>query len=142
MYTPNQISEMLQIPTSTIRRYSTVFVDYLSFKHKPGRKRDYTDQDVNTLARIRDLSNSGLTHAQIKERLEVVEVKEDQPGSNLLLIPSIAKELQTFRDFQQSTSQRITDLTNQNESLIQRVNDLENFVSLPWYKKITRRKKI
>lgn len=133
MYTPNQVSEMLNIPASTVRRYASIYIDYLSFKHLPGRKREYTDQDISTMARIRDLSNDGLNLKQIKERLSIVDHQEEnQISKSLELIPSIAKQLQAFIDYEHSTNEKI-------DLLFKRIEDLENFINLPWYKKIGKK---
>lgn len=135
MYTPNQVSEMLKIPASTVRRYASIYTDYLSFKHSQGRKREYTDQDIVTLARIRDLSNEGFNHNQIKDRITIIDHQEENPITKSLdLIPSIAKQLQTFVDYQHQTNDQINLLTK-------RIDDLESFIKLPWYKKIGKNHK-
>lgn len=135
MYTPNQVSEMLSIPASTIRRYATTYKDHLSFKHLKGRKREYTDQDIIILAKVRDLSNDGLNHNQIKDQLQLVDPQETNPiDKSLVLIPSIAKQLQAFQDYQTSTN-------NQIEMLSKKIKDLENYINLPWYKKILNKYK-
>lgn len=133
MYTPNQVSEMLNIPASTVRRYASLYKDYLSFKHHKGRKREYSDQDIITLGKVRDLSNEGLTHKDIKDRLNIVDLQEENPVTKSLeLIPSIAKQLQAFADYQHNTNEKIDSLSN-------RIDELETFIKLPWYKKIGKK---
>jgi len=144
MYTPKQVSEMLQIPTSSLRRYSEAFKDHLTIKHTKGQKRTYTEQDIITLGKIRDLAKSGLTHEVISERLPLIEEQSEPIDNALALIPTVAKELEAIKDNQSSIVQIIQqlqdDLEDQktaNLELQKKVNDLESFNNLPWWKRIT-----
>ena len=73
-FSPGQISEMLKIPASTLRRYSVDFADVLSESASvSGRKRVYTDSDVLLLRKIRELSSQRLEPDEIRSRLQILE---------------------------------------------------------------------
>lgn len=96
MYTPGQVSTMLSIPVSSLRRYAKIFADYLS----PGakrRKRQYSDDDVLVLKRIRELAGNGMTTEEIKEVLTLVPQEDKPPDSALALMPTILEEFETLR---------------------------------------------
>jgi len=146
MYTPKQVSDMLDIPTSSLRRYSQVFSDYLTIKHVKGQKRTYTEQDIVTLGKIRDLASSGLNHELIAERLPLIEDQKEPIDNALALIPTVAKELEAFKDFQVSIMQTVKTLEddlnaekNKTTELGEKITELENYISLPWWKKITKK---
>jgi len=80
-YTPKQVTEILGIPESTIRRWAARFKDHLSQNIQPvsGRShRTYTPDDVNTFRKIADLSASGHSLDAIDGMLEIIEPMPDQ----------------------------------------------------------------
>lgn len=124
-YTPGQVSEMLKIPTSTIRLYAKLYSDYLS--PQEGRERRlYTENDLVILARIKDLRSAHVKMDEIKRRLlevpkEPVRVEE----SALTLIPTIATAIESAQAAARAAQNRADQLARLQEDLSQ-----------PWYKKL------
>jgi DNA-binding transcriptional MerR regulator len=94
---PHLVANELDISPATLRRWSDEFTDFLSIgagASKSRSHRRYTDQDVATLALIKELMNSGLTYEQVRFQLngrtpnggsepEIIhEPVEDNYGSN------------------------------------------------------------
>ena len=69
---PHLVANELDISPATLRRWSDEFTDFLSIgagASKSRSHRRYTDQDVATLALIKELMNSGLTYEQVRFQL-------------------------------------------------------------------------
>lgn len=63
------VSERLQLPKSTIRYWEKEFSGLITPQRTPGGQRRYSVKDMAVLEAIRDLKNSGMPLAQIKDRL-------------------------------------------------------------------------
>jgi DNA-binding transcriptional MerR regulator len=125
MITPQQVYTELDISPATLRRWAAAFADYLS-PQVPGKKRSYTATDLDTLRRIRDLSEQGVRLDAIAERLQLVP---DAPGAELIRLSDYTQTLIALRE--------------QNEQLSARVDALEKtlaMMQLPWWKRITQRR--
>ena len=97
MYTPSQVSEMLDIPSSTLRRYASDFAEHLSEQaRQKGRQRRYNEPDLVILARARKLLNAGHKPEQVNSMLFVVEDNEleHEENSSLALIPGISQAIE------------------------------------------------
>ena len=129
MFTPNQICETLMVPPSTLRRWARVFVDHLSPQKGKNRHRSYTKEDLNTFRKIRDLLADGLTYEGVKQNLDIVEKPEDQT-KDLATLPDIVQSLQIASD-------HLATMQTKLDQQDQRIKDLEGWISLPWYKRIT-----
>lgn len=130
-FTPSQIAQTLEIPPSTLRRWSTRFVELMSFSHSPGQKRSYTLEDLATLRRVRDLSRSGYTLDQIQDQLlmeAVGAVGAEAPTTALINLSDIAQVMDNFRAQFASVEQR-------NNELQERVNALEEYIHTPWWRR-------
>jgi DNA-binding transcriptional MerR regulator len=136
MYTPMQVSEMLKIPPSTLRRYSSVFAAYLSPQLK-SKKRSYTDGDIVTLQRIKELARK-LPLDQVGPLLTVVE-EQPAPESSLSLIPTINRELQRLDTGQAGIVREIEELRAAFAADHSRLIDLEKYLALPWWVRLFRR---
>lgn len=134
MYSPKQVSEILKIPTSTIRRYSVDYAQHLSETAKPAKgKRFYTDGDVLLLKKIRELVTAKKSPEDINRLLLVVDTgSQDGTPSALALLPDVA---QAFEDIRALLNQERAE----REQLAQRLSELEEWLGLPWYKKIGRK---
>ena len=95
MFTPGQVSEMLEIPPSTLRRYVKAYTEHLSKAATKKRDRRYTKADFSTLARARGLLQQGRKPQETNKLLAVVgqEDPSAQPDSALALVPSISQAL-------------------------------------------------
>lgn len=146
MYNPRTVSEMLDIPPSTLRRLAGNYADLLSeAAGKSGSKRFYTDDDVLTLKRISAYTRQRKTPDEIRQLLQVVE-PEPEPTNALALLPTVLAEFEHLRgqiaslNEQIQTSQEKHDQTSHELSETrQRLDRLEDWLKLPWYKRLTSR---
>ena len=124
MFSPRQVSEMIECPPSTLRRLATSYSDKLSETARGnGKRRLYSDDDVMLLKRIRQYTRQRKTPEQIRQLLDVVE---PEPTTNALaLVPEI---MQAF----ESMAGEITDLRTEINALR---DDLER-LKRPWYKRL------
>lgn len=130
MITPKQASESLQVSTSTVRRWSSDFEPFLS--PRKGVKRMYSTDDLAILARIKDYYAQGMNTAQIAQALPVVNHSE------------ISKALVNVSDFANallSLHEKNLELSEKVETLTDRLETLEAWQSLPFYKRIGKRPK-
>lgn len=107
MYTPSQTADMLQIATSTLRKYANLYRDHLSEAARRKHRR-YTDSDIAVLKRIVDLRSEGIALDDISGNLGVVE--SPHPSDSLAMIPAINAEFQTLRDVLVGMQAQIDDL--------------------------------
>ena len=99
IYTPKQVKALLSLPGSTLRRYAKVYADYLSQEANQAR-RNYTEQDISTLARIRDLSQLRRSVDEIKDQLQlVVDDGGDDGQENItaLALPGILEQVNEYK---------------------------------------------
>jgi len=129
MITPAQASESISVPASTIRRWASRFERHLS--PRKGKKRTYTPTDLDTFRRIRDLSASGFGLDRIDSMLDVVETPPD-PSTALLTLADFVQSLESAHSQVASLQQR---LDEQNA----RLQALEAWLALPFYKRIGKR---
>lgn len=94
-FSTGQVADMLDIPESTVRYYSSVFDDILNIEFSNKRRR-YKEEDIDKLRFIKSLIDDGMTLKQVKEYCDQVEfnngevvIKEDNP----LSIQAVAKAL-------------------------------------------------
>jgi len=125
MITPHQVSESIDVPPSTIRRWSVRFESHLS--PRTGKKRSYTPTDLDTFRRIRDLSASGFGLDRIESMLDVVERPQDK-STALLTLADFVQSLE-FAHSQVASLQATVDEQKA------RLDALESWLNLPWYKR-------
>ena len=127
MVTPKQVSETLNVPSSTIRRWAVRFKDVLS--KQEGKKRIYTLEDVDTFRRIRDFSKQGRNLDAIEAELMIFKPKvEPAEEKGLMIHPEVLKVMQ--------------ELNSQNIALQLQVDQLQaqvDWLMLPWWKKISKK---
>lgn len=126
MLTPKQISETLTVPTSTLRRWSKRFSKHLT-PHEPKSHRTYNTSDLETLRKIRDLLKNGLTYDQIDPKLDIME-----PSENENAIMNVVDFNQVLEQARASIQRLQSQIDNQAD----KIERLENFLSLPFYKRI------
>lgn len=146
MFTPQQASEMLEIPASTLRRYAQHFKAQLSENATKQRGRRYTEQDIALLAQARELINSGKTPEQAAQLLAVIGEEQPPPSTALAMIPSISQALSEALDTSRALRSQVNELSerlNTSEQLLaemaQRLSALESERQKRWYQKIFRR---
>lgn len=127
MVTPKQVSETLNVPSSTIRRWAVRFKDVLS--KQEGKKRIYTLEDVDTFRRIRDFSKQGRNLDAIEAELMIFKPKvEPAEEKGLMIHPEVLKVMQ--------------EINSQNIALQLQVDQLQarvDWLMLPWWKKISKK---
>jgi DNA-binding transcriptional MerR regulator len=152
MYSPEQTSEMLKIPPSTLRRYATQYHAHLSEHATKQHRRKYTEQDIAILARARELLSEGKSPEQVNNLLSVLNAEDKSPESTLALIPSIsqalAEALDTARSLrvevdaihttQAAHDERMSDAERKLSEMADKLAQLESDAQIPWYRKITR----
>lgn len=96
LYDPKQVSEMLGLPASSLRRYAVDWSAYLSeYANRSGRKRRYTDQDILILKKVRELTSQRRGADEIAAQLSIVD--NDNNQSALSLMPQIMSEFENVR---------------------------------------------
>lgn len=132
MFTPKQASEMLSIPVSTLRRYSVDYAQHMSESARPARgKRHYTDQDILTLKKIRELVSSKHNPDDINRLLVIVDDHQDHPSA-LALLPDIQQAFEDIRSM-------LANERSERERLSQRLDELETWIQTPWYKRLLKK---
>lgn len=146
MYTPDQASEMLKIPSSTLRRYANQYSSHLSEHATKQHRRRYTEQDIAILARARELLNEGKSPDQVNNLLSVVSDAEQSPDKTLALIPSISQALTEALDTARALrvqvdthEQRMSDAERKLSEMADKLAQLERAAQIPWYRKIFKR---
>jgi DNA-binding transcriptional MerR regulator len=127
MLTPRQLSESLIVPTSTLRRWAIRFQKHLS-PHTPGKHREYTISDMDTLRKVRDWLADGMTYDDIENKLDIADVTPD--ASTALM--TITEYTQAIEDARAVIQVLKTQIDTQNE----RLQKIENWLSQPWHKRI------
>ena len=126
MLTPKQISETLTVPSSTLRRWSKRFSKHLT-PHEPNTHREYNTSDLETLRKVKELLDAGLTYDEIEPKLDIIEPKETD------------KALMTLSDFNQVIEQArasIQKMQSQIDEQAQKIEKLENWINQPLHKRI------
>ena len=126
MFTPGQVSETLSTPASTLRRWAKVFESHIS--PQTGSHRAYTLEDINTFRKVKEMLGQGFTYEAVKKNLDIVETPEDQT-KDLATLPDMIQALQIATD-------QLATLQTQADHQDKRIKDLENWIRLPWYKRL------
>lgn len=98
-YTPGQVSDMLNIPSSTLRRYVAKFGNYLTDGATRQRGRLFSDGDLNVIMRIRDLAAQGVSLDNIAEQIEQaskeagIDKERIEPETAITIIDNRFKEV-------------------------------------------------
>jgi DNA-binding transcriptional MerR regulator len=133
-YQPGEVSKMLDIPGSTLRRYVATFPDYLTPGAKRQRGRRFTDRDIAILARVRDLAGRGVQLADIPAQLGDV-LEEEEPTQNqtvALALPGVVKSLAEIQRLFQDQQTELNELRQAQAELLE-------YIKLPWWERIRRK---
>ena len=131
MVTPKQVSETLNVPGSTIRRWALRFEAVLS--KQVGKKRVYTLQDVDTFRKIRDYSKQGRNLDAIEAELMLVMPrvkKSDAVG--LTVHPEVLRVISELNDQNVAMQLQLDKMKAQQD----KQNELIAFLMLPWWKRL------
>jgi len=143
MFTPGQVSDMLDVPSSTLRRYVLQFAAHLSETATKKRGRRFTERDVATLARARELLQQGRKPPEVNELLPVLGENdpEAQPDAALMLVPSISAALTEALDMARSLRTEVEDVSDRQDQMATQLESLEAWVREPWYRRLFGRQK-
>lgn len=141
VYKPAQASQLLNIPESTLRRLAKQFSAYLS--PKPSNRREYSERDIETLARARAFLEQGLTVKQALERLAQVvidipqeEHTEPEPVTSSSLV---VQQLTTLSKQYTTLREELESLRASREEDRARLKALEEYLSRPWFERVFRK---
>ncbi|GAB4564581.1 MAG: hypothetical protein Kow0047_14490 [Anaerolineae bacterium] len=98
---PAEVAARLGVSTSTLRRWSQRFSDYLSpdagepgsSEDADGSHRRYTDEDLATLLTIKSLLAEGFTYQQVERRLAALQDRNGNTPEGRSLIPADSSTL-------------------------------------------------
>jgi len=130
MFTPGTTSELLSIPSSTLRRYAVLYAPFLSSGANK-RRRIYTQPDLDTLARIKELLKEGTLIKDVSPILESEQGKtidQDQNESTALTLPGLIVQIQDMQAAFDSQAAQI-------DQLQKRLDWIEQ----PFYKRIGKK---
>jgi len=133
MITPKQVSESLNVPSSTIRRWAVRFEDVLS--KQESKKRMYTMEDLDTFRKIRDYSKQGKSLDNIADKLKIVASKVDQeqkPETGLILHPELVSFMQNIAEQNVALQLQVDKMRVQQD----KQNELIAWLMLPWWKRL------
>lgn len=138
MFTPGQVSDMLEIPPSTLRRYVKDYPEHLSKTATKKRGRRYTEADIATLARARELLQQGRKPEETNKLLAVVgqEDPDAQPDSALALVPSISQALSEVQEQAQALRSILENVADNQNEANSRLEALEAWARAPGYRRI------
>src|SRR3990167_8426516 len=99
VYTPGEVSTLLAIPSSSLRRYVAILGHLLSPGARKQRGRTFSESDISVIARVRELTQGGYTLEQIEPLLGDIlpEVHPDElpPASALAIVQRIGEVQQS-----------------------------------------------
>ena len=105
--TPGQAAELLQVDSSTLRRWARAWSVHLSPPGE-GKRRRYTPADLAVFARGRDMLRAGKSPAEVGALLALVpETAVELPALGLVSLPAVTQELQVHRDLLQALAEEI-----------------------------------
>jgi DNA-binding transcriptional MerR regulator len=111
MSTSSEVAAHLEISSSTLRRWTVEFADFLSedATASDGRARRYTERDADLLSTVKSLLSEGNTYYQVGRILESQQPATDAEGRRALTVPEssgaalsfLTETLHTVSDSQQ-----------------------------------------
>ncbi|HIC89726.1 MAG TPA: MerR family transcriptional regulator [Anaerolineae bacterium] len=101
---PQDVAARLGVSTSTLRRWSQRFAQFLSpdagdpelSPHGEPTHRRYTDEDVATLVTIKGLLSEGFTYEQVERRLRALRLGEESEEDVYALVAPSSEEPSSF----------------------------------------------
>lgn len=120
----SQLSAETDIPETTLRRYTRNFPEYLRFE-KIGRGMKYHPDSIVILKRIYSLYDGNYETLEIKKMLDRdfpinVEDREGKEHSNSLLVVSLEKEFEEFKQEQQEFNKQLLEQLQKQQNYIEK----------------------
>lgn len=88
-----EVSEKLQLPTSTIRYWENEFPEHLKPKRTNGGQRRYSTENISIIEVIKGMREKGMSLASIKRRLDGGDTSGMQDSSDIDLLASRVADL-------------------------------------------------
>jgi DNA-binding transcriptional MerR regulator len=107
MYTPGQVAQLLDAAPSTVRRYAVLFSPFLSSGANK-RRRIYSQSDLATLTRVRELISDGTLSKDIPPQLE--KVIDENPNGKALALPGLIAQIQDMQAVFETQAAQLTQL--------------------------------
>lgn len=131
MVTPKQVSETLNVPSSTIRRWALRFEGVLS--QQVGKRRTYTLQDVDIFRKIRDYSKQGRNLDAIEAELKVFAPRvQPADAKGLTVHPEVLRVISELNSQNVAMQLQLDQLQAEHEKLLA-------WLMLPWWKRLFKR---
>lgn len=134
MYSSGQVSGMLAIPSSTLRRYVSQFADHLEEGARRQRARRFSDLDLVALSRARELLQQGKTPEEVNALLGVVG-DDDLTATKALALP-LPVAFAEILDAARSLRLDVDDLAHGHEDVSRRLADLEAWATGGWLRRL------
>ena len=123
-YKPGEVSNYLDIPSSTLRRYARLFGKYLS-PSAQGRRRQYTEQDLEILQKIKTASAEGVPIEEIGPLLDEMPIDHQPIEDDTAEPPSSIIPMEIRRDLERIIKQ--DEITNDKlDQILERLGQIEN----------------
>jgi len=100
MFTPGIAAELLNMPSSSLRRYVNLYAPFLSPAARK-RPRTYNQADLTTIARVKELLSQGILVKDVSSILESEQGKildQDQPETTALTLPGLVLQLSEMQE--------------------------------------------
>ena len=129
LYKPSEVSQFLNMPGSTLRRYARLFKDYLSPTAQL-RRRKYTPQDIEIFEKVRNLSAEGVPIDDISGHLDNMPIDHEPIAENqqTAIMPVNPEVIKQFGNMDDKLDRLLAEIA-------QLRGDLEE-ARKPWWKRL------
>ena len=134
LYSPGEVSNYLNIPSSTLRRYARLFKEYLS-PSAQRRRRKYTTIDLEIFEKIKTLSAEGVLIDEMGPLLAEMPIdhaeiilEDDSKESSRAIVPVNPEVIRNFANVDNKLDQLLAEIA-------QLRADLEA-AKKPWWKRL------
>lgn len=117
MLKPGQVAKAAKISTSTLRRYINRYGRHFSPSATRPKGREFSQEDMALVLRIRELYLEGLSLNEIDARLGVVGDGRADTNKIISLLPDIAQPLSEALDTTRANRARLGNIENKLEEL-------------------------
>ena len=126
---------MLKVPASTLRDYCRKYADLLSPSAAATNKhRRYTDQDIVTLGRIKQLIRERKTPDEIRQLVNLVTDRPDETA--LASMPAVLEQFDQLRGQLASMQDQLAKTQDRLTKTEDQLASLEEYLKKPWYRRL------
>ena len=132
--TINQVSEILQVEPSTIRFWEKEFSDYLKVDCAKGRRKRYTQENLEMFASIKELLyTEQYTIKGAKRRLELdkaltsaLGIEQNFKDTVVYMLSSIMEEMQKAREESRRLAEQVELLRYEKQNIQEQLIEAQN----------------